>query len=381
MAGSDASIVLAALPVGLQLWEAAGGDPAGLTLGWANGERDVDAGEAAARAALAGESVDAVQPSGEGWCRVRTQRLADDRVLVSFEDVTELATSEQLNASILSCLAQALIVINMDGRITRSNEAAADLCGISLGELVGAKLHDLPIKVYGRDGRPLDPTGSPIHRALAGDAVGSVIVQVERLDGSRRWVDVASCPLTEPDGSRYGAMSTYSDVTRPVEREQRIRHEADTDDLTGLANRRALQRMLVAALTRAQAHELAVGVLMLDLDGFKAVNDHLGHAAGDAALREVAARLRRSVRERDLVARTGGDEFVVVLADLAPGERAAHDAAQRVEAAFTAPLVLEGERVNLHAAVGVASYPSDGRDIAQLLAAADRAMYARKTHQ
>jgi diguanylate cyclase (GGDEF)-like protein len=117
---------------------------------------------------------------------------------------------------------------------------------------------------------------------------------------------------------------------------------------------------------------------MLDLDGFKAVNDRFGHAAGDAALREVAARLRRSVRERDLVARTGGDEFVVVLADLAAPESAAHDAAERVEAAFATPLALEGERVHLHAAVGVACYPDDGRDLDQLLIAADRAMYARK---
>jgi diguanylate cyclase (GGDEF)-like protein len=118
---------------------------------------------------------------------------------------------------------------------------------------------------------------------------------------------------------------------------------------------------------------------MIDLDGFKAVNDRFGHAAGDAALREVAARLRRSVRERDLVARTGGDEFVVVLADLAPGEHVAHDAAGRIQAAFTAPLVVEGEQARLQAAVGVARYPVDGRDPERLLAAADREMYARKT--
>jgi diguanylate cyclase (GGDEF)-like protein/PAS domain S-box-containing protein len=379
VAGSDASIVLAALPVGLQLWESAEGNSAGLALSWANSERDVVAGEAAAVAALAGETVDSVEPCGAGWCRVRAQRLGDARVLVSFEDVTELAVSEQLNASIVASLHQALIVVNTAGLITRSNEAAAELCGVSLGGLVGSNLIDLPIRVYGRDGQQLDMGGSPIARALAGDSVRSVIVQVERPDGTRRWVDVSSCPLLEPDGSLYGAMSTYSDVTRPVEREQRSRHEADTDDLTGLANRRALGRMLSVALARAQAHGLAVGVLMLDLDGFKAVNDHFGHAAGDAALREVAARLRRSVRERDLVSRTGGDEFVVVLADLASDESAAHDAAARVEAAFATPLVLEGERLHLHAAVGVACYPTDGRDQDQLLAAADRAMYARKT--
>jgi diguanylate cyclase (GGDEF)-like protein len=118
---------------------------------------------------------------------------------------------------------------------------------------------------------------------------------------------------------------------------------------------------------------------MLDLDGFKAVNDRYGHAAGDAALREVAARLRRSVRERDMVARTGGDEFVVVLADLAAHERAAHEAAERIEAAFVEPLEIDGEHVQLHAAVGVACFPADGRELDELLATADRAMYARKS--
>jgi diguanylate cyclase (GGDEF)-like protein/PAS domain S-box-containing protein len=378
VAGSDASFVLAALPVGLQLWESAG--DSGLELAWANRDDDHGRGEDAARAALAGEAVDVVQPYRDGWCRVRAQPMGGGRVLVSFEDVTELAEAERLSSSIVACLHQALIVVNTEGRITRANEAAADLCGITLGELTGLQLRELPIKVFGRDGQPLDPTGSPIFRALQGDTVGSLLVQIERRDGTRRWVDVSSCPLSEPDGTTYGAMSTYTDVTRPVEREQRIRHEADTDDLTGVANRRALQRMLEAALRRAEALGSVVGVMMLDLDGFKAVNDRLGHAAGDAALRDVAARLRRSVRERDLVARTGGDEFVIVLADLGPDENAAHDAAERVRSAFTVPLVLEGEQVRLHAAVGVACYPADGRDIDRLLLAADRAMYARKTH-
>jgi diguanylate cyclase (GGDEF)-like protein/PAS domain S-box-containing protein len=291
---------------------------------------------------------------------------------------TALAASEHLSAAILDCLQQALIVVNMAGTITRSNAAAAALSGLSIGELVGSQLRDLPFTIRDRAGNPLDPTRSPIHRALGGEGVSGQLLQIERLDGTRLWVEVSSCPLSEPDGRPYGAMSTYADVTGRVERERRIQHEADTDALTGLANRRALGRMLDAALVRAEVHDLAVGVLMLDLDGFKAVNDRFGHAAGDAALRDVAARLRRSVRERDMVARTGGDEFVVVLADLGTEENAAHEAAERIEAAFVAPLRLDSSTVQLHAAVGVACFPDDGRDADALLVAADRAMYARK---
>jgi diguanylate cyclase (GGDEF)-like protein/PAS domain S-box-containing protein len=375
VAGSDASIVLGALPVGLQLWAA---DAGGLTLRWSNHDEAIEAGEAAARTALDGETVDAVEAHADGWIRVRARPLGDGRVVVSFEDVTALAASERLSASIVDCLQQALVVVNMAGTITRSNAVAAELCGVSLGELVGSQLVDLPIKVFDTGGKPLDPTRSPIHRALGGETVHRMLVQVERYDGTTLWVEVSSCPLSEPDGSRYGAMSTYADVTGRVERERRIRQQAETDDLTGLPNRRALGHMLGSALMRAEMYALAVGVLMLDLDGFKAVNDRFGHAAGDAALREVAGRLRSSVRGRDMVARTGGDEFVVVLADLGNDENAAHEAALRMEAAFSEPLDLDGTQVQLRAAVGVACFPSDGSDLDELLAAADRAMYARK---
>jgi diguanylate cyclase (GGDEF)-like protein len=207
--------------------------------------------------------------------------------------------------------------------------------------------------------------------------VRGVLVRVVRRDGSALWLEVNASPLAEPDGRPYGALNTYVDVSDRVERERRIQAEADTDELTGLANRRSLQRMLEAALARARTHGVGVGVLMLDLDGFKAVNDRFGHAAGDATLREVAVRLRRSVRERDLVARTGGDEFVVVLPDLG-SEHAAYDAAERIEAAFAEPLEIGGADAALRAAVGVACHPRDGDGPDELLAAADRAMYARK---
>ena len=241
-------------------------------------------------------------------------------------EVTE--RERALNASIIESLQEGLIVIDLTGRITRANQAAADLYGVSLGELVGSLLRDLPVTtVADRDGHPVAIDRSPVHRALAGERVRGAQLQVVRRDGTALWVEVNSSPLAEADGRPYGALSTYVDVTDRVERERRIRAEADTDELTGLANRRALQRMLRAALGRARARDLSVGVLMLDL---------------------------------------------------AHSESAAHDAAERIEAAFGEPLELDGVEASLRAAVGVACHPGDGDDLESLMAAADRAMYARK---
>ena len=117
---------------------------------------------------------------------------------------------------------------------------------------------------------------------------------------------------------------------------------------------------------------------MLDLDGFKAINDTHGHAAGDAALREVARRLRGCVRERDLVARLGGDEFVVVLTDVGGFSGAVRDSVDRIRDALAEPFAIDGTPVELRAAIGVAAFPEDGANATDLLAHADRRMYADK---
>jgi diguanylate cyclase (GGDEF)-like protein/PAS domain S-box-containing protein len=281
---------------------------------------------------------------------------------------------EQELLAIVAGLQEGLVVVAADGRITRANPAAASIFGVALGELVGSRIEDTPARVLTADGAALSAEQMPSRRALAGESVNGMRVQFVRRDGSRLWIEINSSPLTEADGSSYGALSTYLDVTDRVERERRIRHEADHDPLTGLANRRTLERTLGAAVARAGAHGHEVAVLLLDLDGFKAINDAYGHATGDVTLREVAARLRRVVRERDLVARAGGDEFVVVLPDLARGDGVAQECAARVDAALAEPLSIG----RVHAAVGVACFPDHGADAAALLAHADRAMYAQK---
>ncbi len=372
----DGFTLLGAIPVGLQIW---GEEPGGVSLRWANHDDAREVGRSAAVAALGGDDVDAVEDCGEaGWCRVRARPLGNGTVLVSLEDFTDVREREQIDAAIVENLQDGLVVVDLAGRITRANRAAAALFGAGPLELVGTRLRDLPLELRRRGGARLEASASPVRRALAGETVRGVLVQVERADGTALWVDVDASPLTEADGRPYGALGTFTDVTGRVERERRILQEADTDELTGVANRRALGRMLSAALARARAHEHVVAVLVLDLDGFKQLNDRLGHAAGDEALREMAARLRHAVRERDLVARAGGDEFVVVLPDLPPGDGIADEAAARVQAAFAEPLEMAGGRVRLAASVGMACFPDDADDVDELLAVADRAMYRRK---
>jgi diguanylate cyclase (GGDEF)-like protein len=205
------------------------------------------------------------------------------------------------------------------------------------------------------------------------------VVRFVRKDGSLLWVEVHANALVDDDGRVYGAVASYDDVTVRVERDRRTRHEADHDPLTGVANRRSFERTLASALSRATALGRSVGLLMLDLDGFKAVNDRHGHAAGDEALREVARRLRRCVRERDVVARLGGDEFVVVLTDLGGRSGVAVDSVERVRAALEEPIAVgRAVEVGVRAAIGVATSPGDGTTVAELLAVADRGMYAAK---
>ena len=218
---------------------------------------------------------------------------------------------------------------------------------MTLEELTDRKLSAVPVDLLDDGGHLLASERLPLMRALHGEEVTGAVVRFVRRDGSLLWVEVHANPLHHDDGTLYGAVASYDDVTARVEQDRRMRHEADTDVLTGLANRRALERTLDASLARAGARARSVGVVMLDLDGFKAINDNHGHAAGDEALREVARRLRRCVRERDLVARLGGDEFVIVLTDLGGRSGAVEDSVDRVNAALAEPVAVNGPTVGL----------------------------------
>jgi len=161
------------------------------------------------------------------------------------------------------------------------------------------------------------------------------------------------------------------------QRAEHLNHLAQFDELTGLANRALFRDRLARALAWGRRHGRLVAVMVLDLNGFKTVNDRLGHAAGDQLLRHLANRLRRRLRETDTVARLGGDEFALVIENLAKAEHAAL-VARKILDVVTPPLVIDGREVRVTASLGVALHPEDGDDAERLLKGADAAMYRAK---
>ena len=175
-------------------------------------------------------------------------------------------------------------------------------------------------------------------------------------------------------------LAIFSDITLRKREERELYDLATHDALTGLASRSFFSERFRHAMARARRANHLVGLLYMDLDGFKPVNDALGHKLGDRLLVTVARRLKRSVREEDTIARLGGDEFGVILEHLSRPQDAAASA-KKLLRALARPYVLDGKRARVTASIGITVYPLDGDEVETLLSRADRAMYRAKTER
>ena len=228
---------------------------------------------------------------------------------------------------------------------------------------------------------------------LAGRDSGAPFTFEYRLlarDGRVVWFRDSAVVVKDAEGRPAFIHGVMLDITEAKKAEEQLAFLAYHDPLTGLPNRAMFEELLELALARARRHDLAVAVLFLDLDEFKLVNDSLGHEAGDELLRRVAERLREATRETDLVARQGGDEYLLLLADLETGVRTplpgdadgamliAESVAARIQEALREPFRVAGTEVYVTASIGISLFPHHGGDGAALLRLADAAMFQSK---
>jgi diguanylate cyclase (GGDEF)-like protein len=326
------------------------------------------------------------------WLRSQVVKLGDG-LAVTFSDVSEAKETQERYAhlaeftdSVFQNAPFSIVATDTNGLITAMNVAAEKLTGYSREELVGKApltvLHDereLLGKALGADPTAtIEQFGFGV--LTAGVAIGEMEEQewtLIRRDGARTPINLAMRAVTTDTGQVSGYVSIAFDITERRQMLDYVTHLATHDQLTGLAGRALLQDKTVHAVELARRYGTKVAVFVIDLDHFKRLNDSLGHAAGDQLLIEAARRLSRAVRSTDIVARVGGDEFVVVMPDLTTVEDVEQCAANLV-ARLAPEISIEEHLVQLTASVGVCIYPDFATDAKHLLKRADSAMYAAK---
>jgi len=283
-----------------------------------------------------------------------------------------LAESEALYESLVQVMPQCLYRMDRESRITFANRALER----HLGKPREAILGHSPREVY-----PADLAAKYRQddlRVLQGETL-NLIEEMLSLDGEqrKRYIEIVKTPTYAPDGSINGIQGIFWDITARKSAEEQIEYLAHHDPLTDLPNRVLLRDRFLQAQGQAARSANRVAILFLDLDHFKLVNDTLGHPIGDRLLQAVAERLRRGVRETDTISRQGGDEFVIVLPELADPESAGSIAGKLMEQMHE-PVRVNGHRLNVTFSLGIALYPDDGDDFDTLMKKADTAMYSAK---
>jgi diguanylate cyclase (GGDEF)-like protein/PAS domain S-box-containing protein len=276
----------------------------------------------------------------------------------------------------LNSIGDAVVSTDFRGRVIYLNKIAEQLTGWAQSDAAGRHLDEVFSLV---DSRTREPVSCPAMRAIIENqtvSLGAASILIRR-DGAELAIEDLASPIHDTGGGVIGAVMVAHDVTAAREQAEKLARLALYDGLTGLPNRTLLVDRLEQALETACRNETSVSVVFLDLDGFKCVNDTQGHAVGDQLLQAVASRLLSCVRRSDTVCRYGGDEFVILLADVARASDAAL-CADKMIMLINESFEIGGQRLRLGASVGIASYPEHAREAGLLIKYADIAMYRAK---
>jgi diguanylate cyclase (GGDEF)-like protein/PAS domain S-box-containing protein len=289
----------------------------------------------------------------------------------------EVLTNEKERAEdTLECIADAVICTDMSGNITFLNPVAGNLVGWPMRGAVGRRLTEILRIVDATTRKPiLDPMARAASENMTGKIpLNSVLVQ---RDGKEIFIEDSVAPIHNREGAVTGAVIVFRDVSAARAQSAQLTHLVEHDFLTGLPNRSLFCDRVGQAISLARRHRGQAAVLFLDLDGFKQINDSLGHEAGDKLLQSVAKRLLACVRDPDTVSRYGGDEFAVLLQDVHRHQDVLATAG-RVLRALGEVHSVDGHQVHVTASIGMSVYPDDGLDAETLIRNADAAMYRAK---
>jgi diguanylate cyclase (GGDEF)-like protein/PAS domain S-box-containing protein len=302
--------------------------------------------------------------AGDRWIHVIERRIADGTRIGVRSDITELKRREEESRLLFDSNPVPMWVHDAEtGRILAVNDAAIGLYGYGRDQFLSMSTRDFHLTEHDARASASWQNGSSRERHW------------RHLKAGGTTIDVTSYSQKLKYAARAARLVAIVDVTERKRAEARITHMAHHDDLTGLANRVLFRERLEAAAGNARTH--SVGVLYIDLDDFKDVNDALGHPVGDQLLRAVAGRLGARVRPQDMVARLGGDEFAVIQDGIAGPDEAEALAARLIEA-LGEPYDIDGRVVTSAVSIGIAVAPRDGEDTESLLKYADLALYSAK---
>ncbi len=276
----------------------------------------------------------------------------------------------------LNSIGDAVLTTDLSGNVTYMNLVAEAMTGWSREDAQGRPLAEV-FRII--DGTTRNTAPNPAQLAIGenrtvGLAKDCVLI---RRDGLESSIEDSAAPIHNRNGLVIGAVIVFHDVSQSRAMALKMAHLAQHDFLTGLPNRVLLTERLSQAIGLANRHRKQVGLLFLDLDYFKHINDSLGHAIGDQLLQSVSDRLAACIRATDTVCRQGGDEFVILLAELEQPQDAAH-VAETLLATFAAPHQIGGHELHVTLSIGISIYPDDGVSVDAIMRNADTAMFHAK---
>ena len=303
---------------------------------------------------------------------VRKPDREADYFVVMMQDITARVTAEERFRATFEQAAVGIAHTEPGGRFLQVNQKLCDMLGYTRDELLGMSA----VEVTHPEDRGIDA----VRRAqLIGGEIETYSVERRcvRKNGAVIWVNRTVSMVRDAAGAPLYFIRVMEDITERKRLQQDLQHQAHHDSLTLLPNRELFYDRLAHALDQAQRRKWTTGVMFVDLDGFKVINDTLGHGVGDELLQRVAASLTECVRAEDTVGRLGGDEFAIILSELAQQEDAGR-VAQKIIDSFATPFQIDANEVFITASIGITTSPPDSSTADALISHADAAMYSAK---